>query len=385
MAWNWQDPAWPAFHYDEARIQPLDTFLVQDFGYLSGSFAHLQGEEQMRIVVDLMATEAIKTSEIEGETLNRDSVQASLRRSFGLQSELQHIPAAEQGIAHMMLDLHKQYDQPLSHQMLWEWHRQLMHERTDINNKGAYRTHPEPMQVVSGKIYAPNVHFEAPPSAQMVDEMSRFIEWFNATIPTGDKPLPLLVRAGIAHLYFVSIHPFEDGNGRIARALTEKVIAQFSRRPALLSLSYAIEKHKKAYYAELERANKGLAITEWLVYFAETLRQAQQETQHYLTLLIQKTHYYDRLQGQLNTRQQKVIGRLFAAGTEGFVGGLSAKNYISLAKTSPATATRDLQDLVRKHALRVEGKLKSTRYYLNLEPLSVNGYPSYFMEEDHVR
>ena len=372
MTWNWQNPAWPAFQYDVSRTQALDTFLVQDFGYLSGSFSHLQADEQMKIVVDFMATEAIKTSEIEGELLNRDSVQASLRRSFGLQGELQKIPPAEQGIAHMMLDLHQHFDQPLSHTMLWNWHRQLMHERTDINNKGAYRTHSEPMQVVSGKIYAPNVHFEAPPSAQVTAEMSRFITWFNTTTPTGDNPLPLLARAGIAHLYFVSIHPFEDGNGRIARALTEKVIAQFSRRPALLSLSYAIEKHKKAYYAELERVNKGVEVTAWLVYFAETLRQAQQETQKYLSFLIQKTHFYDRFQGQLNARQQKVIGRLFTAGTDGFVGGLSAKNYISLAKTSPATATRDLQDLVRKQALRVEGRLKSTRYYLSLEPLMMN-------------
>ena len=367
MAWNWQDPAWPAFHYDVERIRPLDSFVAQDFGFLSGSFGHLKEVERVRVMVDFMATEAIKSSEIEGELLNRDSVQASLRRSFGLYDELQKVPPAEQGIAQMMLELHQQYAQPLTHTSLYAWHQLLMHERTDIHNKGMYRAHPEPMQVVSGKIYAPNVHFEAPPSAQMDAQMTRYIAWFNATAPNGKTPLPLLARAGIAHLYFVSIHPFEDGNGRMARALTEKVIAQFMNRPALLSLSYVIEKNKKAYYAILERVNKGLEITEWLVYFSETLRQAQQEAKKYLTFLIQKTHYYDRMQGQLNARQQKVIARLFAEGTNGFVGGLSAKNYRSLTKTSAATATRDLQDLVRKQALRVEGRLKSTRYYLNID------------------
>jgi Fic family protein len=158
--------------------------------------------------------------------LDRDSIQSSIRRQFGLITDNRKISAAKQDIAEVMVDLYRGFEAPLSYTMLFEWHKMLTNGRRDLNDTGQYRTHLEPMQIVSGAIYAPKVHFEAPPSSLMLPEMDRFIAWFNDTAPKGKTPLPALLRAGIAHLYFVSIHPFEDGNGRIGRVIAEKALAQ---------------------------------------------------------------------------------------------------------------------------------------------------------------
>lgn len=364
--WNWQHATWATFEYDLSQIQATDCVFLQDSGFLLGVFEHLKEQDKHDMIIDVLSTEAIKTSAIEGEMLNRDSVQASLRRSFGLSVDFRKVPAAEQGIAHMMLDLYKNFSAPLTHAILFDWHRMIMNGRDDLEQKGAYRTHVEPMQVVSGKIYSPTVHFEAPPSGCVPQEMDQFLMWFNDTAPDGKAPLSPSIRAAISHLYFVSIHPFEDGNGRIARALSEKVLSQSFRKPALLSLSYAIERDKKTYYSQLEASNKDLEITPWLLYFAGVIAQAQQYTQKRLDFLLAKTRFYDRFRGAFNTRQEKVIMRMFYEGFEGFTGGLSAKNYRSIAKTTKATATRDLQDLVHKEVLQVTGAARSTRYHLNL-------------------
>ncbi len=366
--WNWQQSSWPYFKYDTSKINLLATDFLQEFGFIVGVFEHLSEEDKMNITIDLMSTEAVKTSAIEGEILDRDSVQSSLRRSFGLEGDFRKIPPAEHGVSRMMLDLYQNYDTPLTHETLFEWHKLIMNDRVDIIQKGAYRIHSDPMRVVSGKIYDPVIHFEAPPSNQMTEEMESFINWFNSTAPNGDIPLPVVIRSGVAHLYFVSIHPFEDGNGRISRALSEKVLAQSIKKPALLSLSYTIEKNRKEYYLALEQSNKELEITSWLLYFSDVIKQSREYTQKRLEFLVEKTHFYDRMREKLNARQKKVIQRIFTEGIDGFSGGLSAKNYITIAKTSPATATRDLNDLVEKSAFRIEGKFKSTRYYLNLKP-----------------
>jgi Fic family protein len=226
------------------------------------------------------------------------------------------------------------------------------------------------MQVVSGPLHAPKVHFEAPPSSRMDAEMSAFVTWFNSTAPNGTSPRPALTRAGIAHLYFESIHPFEDGNGRIGRALAEKALAQCLGQPTLIALADTIGRHKKTYYDVLEQANRGNEITDWLVYFAGVLLEAQRQTQCRIEFLIEKTKLYDRLRGELNPRQERVLTRLFREGPDGFKGGLSAENYISITQTSSATATRDLQDLVSKGALIRTGERRHTRYYLKLGVLS---------------
>jgi Fic family protein len=277
------------------------------------------------------------------------------------------VPPAEQGIADMMTDLYRGFAAPLTHEKLFAWHTLVMRGRKDVKDIGRYRTHEEPMQVVSGAIYQPSIHFEAPPSSVMASEMDRFIEWFNATGPGGEGALPVLTRAALAHLYFVCIHPFEDGNGRIGRAISEMALSQGLGEPALLALSQTIQSDRKRYYAMLEQSNKELEVTAWLEYFAETVLDAQAYALRLVDFLIAKTRLYDRLLGSLNERQEKVLARMFREGVEGFKGGLSAENYMAITGTSPATATRDLADLVVKGALTRTGERRHTRYWLNIQ------------------
>jgi Fic family protein len=266
----------------------------------------------------------------------------------------------------MMVDLYRGFATPLTDQTMFDWHAMLLGGGHFAGIVGGYRTHAEPMQVVSGPDYARTVHFEAPPSGRMGDEMKRFTTWFNDTTPGGKTALPALTRAGIVHLYFVSIHPFEDGNGRIGRALAEKSLAQNLGQPSLIALAYTIERRRKDYYAALEHSNKDNRITDWLTYFANTVLEAQDNTIKRVDFYIAKARLYERLRGQLNERQEKVIARMFREGLDGFTGGLSAENYISITKASRATATRDLQDLMEKGALRRTGALRHARYHLNL-------------------
>jgi Fic family protein len=366
MVWNWQQPDWPDFYYDSTRLASLESRLLHESGLLFGAFAHLDDAEQRTLTIDLIGDEALMTARIEGEYLDRDSLQSSLLREFGLAEDARRVAPAEAGMAELTVDLYRHFRAPLSHESLWAWHAMLMAGRRDLRDVGAYRTLQEPMQVVSGAVYAPRVHFEAPPVQRVPAEMDRFVAWLEHSTPTGERPLPTLTRAGLAHLYFVSIHPFEDGNGRIARAVAEKVLAQGLGQPTLIALSHTIERHKKAYYGALERANKTNRIDDWLVYFAHTVLDALDYSRARVIFLIGKAKLYDRLRGRLNARQDKVLARLFRAGPEGFVGGLSAENYIAIARTSRATTTRDLQDLVVKGALVRTGKLKHTRYAVNL-------------------
>ncbi len=366
MQWNWQAEGWPEFSHDDGALRGLEQQFLLQSGEFQGAFRHLDGNGQAFLRVELIGEEAIKTSEIEGEILNRDSVQASLRQQMGLEQSRTPISAAERGIAEMLLDLYGGFDRPMSNGLLFSWHRMLLQENRSIREIGCYRTHIEPMQVVSGPDYRRRIHFEAPPSVHVPQEMERFIEWYNLTTPSAGTAGSALLRAGLAHLYFVSIHPFEDGNGRIGRAIAQKVLAQALGRPSLISLSSTIERRRRDYYAALERNNRKLEITDWLVYFAETIVEAQRRTAHLVDFVIARARFHDRLRGQLNERQEKVIARMFREGIDGFRGGLSAENYIAIAKTSRATATRDLQDLVEKGGLTRSGALRHTRYALRL-------------------
>jgi Fic family protein len=368
MKWNWQKPEWPNFSYQPSQLDEYEKRLLFNTGLSFGAFKHVSEDDKRLLTVELISNEALKTSEIEGEYLNRDSLQSSICRQFGLTTaDHRKISPAEQGIAEMMVDLYRSFDAELSHESLFIWHSMLTYGRTDLKDIGRYRTHPEPMQIVFGPIYAPHIHFEAPPSTQMSDEMERFINWFNNTGPRGRTPLPALARAGIAHLYFVCIHPFEDGNGRIGRAVVEKALAQCLGQPTLIAIAYTIARNKKAYYAALEKSNRQNEITDWLRYFAETILTAQTYTQNWIEFLIKKARLFDRLRGELNPRQEKVLVRLCREGPEGFTGGLSAEKYINITGAPRATATRDLQDLVSKGALVRMGERKHTRYHLNLD------------------
>jgi Fic family protein len=362
--WNWQQKDWPEFRFDSAKLAALEAEFLKQSGVFAGSIRHVSEDDHEQITVELVSEEALNTSEIEGEMLNRESLQSSIRRHFGLAADNRKIPPAEAGIARMMAELYRQHDAPMSDALLFRWHESLMNGRRDLASVGGYRTSSQPMQVVSGPIHAPEIHFEAPPSSAVPREMQQFVEWFTRTSPQGGSSLPILTRAGVAHLYFVSIHPFEDGNGRIGRAVAEKAISEGLGYPALLALSLTINRSRKTYYEWLERSNKSNEITDWLVYFAQTILDAQAYAQGAVEFLIAKAKFYDRHRGQFNERQEKVIARMMREGPSGFKGGLSAENYIRITGTSRATATRDLQDLVEINALVRTGTLKSTRYYL---------------------
>lgn len=372
MIWNWQRPEWPEFVYDRAALEARERQFMLGSGEFIGAFKHVGPDDRDTLKIELISDEALKTSEIEGEILDRDSVQSSLRRQFGLRTDDRRIPPAESGIAQMMADLYKNFGTPLTYEIMLAWHSMLMNGAQRINIIGEYRTHSEPMQVVSGSLANPKVHFEAPPSSKVKEEMDAFVSWFNETAPDGKRPLSALTRAAITHLYFVSIHPFEDGNGRIARALAEKSLAQNLGQPSLIALAYTIEGARKAYYVALERNNKDIEITDWLLYFADTVIEAQRNTIKRVDFYIAKAKLHETLRGQLNERQEKVLTRMFREGINGFKGGLSAENYISIAKTSRATATRDLQDLLQKGALTKTGELRHTRYHLNISGADEN-------------
>lgn len=366
MLWNWQQKGWPQFTYDTRALEPFERQFLHASGVALGGRKFLTSGEQDELILDLMSLEALKTSEIEGEYLSRASILSSLRRNFGLQTGNEKIPLPEQGVSDVLVDVYQTFANPLTHETLFKWHYMLLQGRQDLQKIGAYRAHKEPMQIVSGPFFKPRVHFEAPPSQRVFKDMVCFIEWFNDTAPQGAHPLAALTRAGIVHLYFVSIHPFEDGNGRISRALVEKSLAQSLSQPTLIALSHTIQKHRRAYYDSLDQSNKGLNITPWLLYFAEIILAAQAYTQVWLDFIIEKMKFYDRTRGLLNIRQEKIIMRLFQEGPEGFKGGLNIEKYTQITHTSRATATRDLQDLVSKKLLIRTGKLKGTRYLLNI-------------------
>jgi Fic family protein len=366
MTWNWQQPDWPEFEYDSAALTALEEAFLLHSGELLGAFRHVGAEDQDALRIELISEEALKTSEIEGELLDRDSVQSSLRQQFGLSATTRRVPAGERGIAEMMVDLYGAFDSRLTHNRLFRWHEMVMAGHRNIHIVGGYRKHKEPMQVVSGRFDRPKVHFEAPPSTRVKSEMAALIAWFNLTGPKGSRPLPSLTRAGIAHLYLESIHPFEDGNGRIGRALSVKALAQSLGQPSLVALAHTIERDRKAYYQWLERSNKENEITLWLVYFAETILQAQRTTMKHVEFYIAKTKFYDRFRGKLKPRQEKVIARMFEEGVDAWKGGLSAEIYISITKASRATATRDLRVLVELGGLIRSGERRHTRYRLNI-------------------
>jgi Fic family protein len=362
MKWNWQQPDWTNFSWDATRLHKAEEHFLIGTGVFAGAVKHLSTPDREQLTVEAISAEAMTTSEIEGEILNRASVQSSIRQQFGLATDKRRVPAKEQGISEMMVDLYRFFAQPLSDDMLYSWHRLLFKDRGGLKDIGRYRTGHEAMEVVSGPLHAPRVHFEAPPSSKIPREMVRFVTWFNRTARAGSEPLPALTRAAIAHLYFESIHPFEDGNGRIGRAIAEKALAQSFGHPTLIALAATILSRRKAFYAALEAANKKNEVTAWLSWFAGIVIEAQRRTTARVEFLIEKTRLLDRLRSELNPRQEKALLRMLREGPEGFKGGLSAGNYATITGASAATATRDLADLVDKRALLRVGERRYARY-----------------------
>lgn len=365
MKWVWELKDWPKFSFDLSTIAQIEEKFWYNAGLLKGLVMHLETDDGDDLKASILSLEAIFTSKIEGEIFNRDSVLSSVKKHLGLKTKNIKVTASEYGAAEMQVDLFKNYQVPLSETMLWAWHEMLMNGRRDLQAIGQYRTHPEPMQIISGNFNKSTMFYEAPPSSGLNMEMNRYIDWYRQA--NEDKFLPAVVFAAVAHIYFELIHPFEDGNGRIGRALAEKAIALRTQNPLPISLSKVIEQRKKHYYESFAKANHSLDLSIYVQDFSDFIIQGQEFSIKTIEFTLKKAKFLRKY--ELNSRQEKVVLRVFEEGFEGFKGGLSAANYRAISDTSLATTTRDLTELVAIGAFTKSGQLKGTRYALNMEGL----------------
>ncbi len=367
--YNWQQKDWPNFQFSLQNIEDQILAFSEKLGRVSGLLEGLTEVSKQDLVIDIILQEAIKTSEIEGEYPNREDVLSSIRKNLGLYQTVDHVrDKSAAGLGELMIDVRTTFKEPLTEEKLFAWHTLLLGQSQGIT-VGAWRTHAEPMQVISGAMGKTNVHFEAPPSSLVPKEMKGFINWFNRTAPGGESEIRVApVRSAIAHLYFESVHPFEDGNGRIGRAIAEKALSQTIGRPVVMSLSSTIEARKKRYYESLEVAQRSLNVTQWVEYFIRTCLDAQTETEVQIDFTLKKAKFFDRFKDQFNERQLAAIKRMLDEGPQGFEGGMNARKYIGITKTSKATATRDMQQLLEMGAFILAGKGggRSTSYQVNL-------------------
>jgi Fic family protein len=383
MNYIWQHKQWPNFVYDSEKLSALAYQYAKQTAKLSGSLLQTDLDDALTAQLDLMVDEAINTSLIEGENLNPASVRSSLQNYLNLTpTPINVADAKAEGLAALIVDVRKSFHKPLSKELLFNWHQMVLvgFEDSILNSDltvGQWRNSPEPMQIVSGPIGYERVHYQAPDSKDLNQLMTDFLAWFNDSFtdnPTS-QPIPGVIRAGIAHLWFEVIHPFDDGNGRIGRAIIEYALAQDLGAPVVLSMSTHIEKNKKAYYQHLNQASccdvselddsNALDITSWLTWFIETLIAAQEDAESKMEVIFQKTQFWQRHKNtDLSERQIMALNKIFKAGKEGFPNGISAQKYSALAKCAKATATRDLGDLVTKGCLSVQGVGRGVRYFI---------------------
>lgn len=367
MIYNWQQSDWPQFKYDLTEIEDTLLSFAEKAGRVGGLLEGLPEDVHIEAVIDMMVAEAIKTSEIEGEDLNRIDVASSIKKNLGLVPEKEQVrDKRAEGIAALVVDVRNSYAEKLTKAKLFSWHKMVM-KGSKGYKIGNWRTGEEPMQVVTGAYGKEKVHFVAPPSELVPGEMKSFIKWFEDTSRGGKKEINNpVIRSAIAHLYFETIHPFEDGNGRIGRALSDKALSQGIERPILLSMSKTIEANKNEYYDALKKAQRSNEITSWIIYFSKMALQAQTEAEEEIGFTLRKTKFFDRFETELNERQLKVIRRMLEEGPKGFTGGMSAKKYMSIAQTTKPTATRDLQSLVVLKIFIPIGGGRSTSYKVNI-------------------
>lgn len=368
MAYNWQQADWPHFSYDASKFEQAASVFIQKSAYAQGVLDGTEAAGQEQSILDMLVQEAIRSSAIEGEFLSRKDMVSSIKRQLGwpVPSKPVRDPRAS-GMAELLVKSRFTFADDLSENMLFDWHLWLMRGSRNIL-AGQWRQHEAPMQVVSGSIGNEVVHFEAPPSGIVREEMQRFISWFNESGPSGKAPIGNpLIRSALAHLYFESIHPFEDGNGRIGRVVAEKALSQHLARPALLSLSSIIEHYKGAYYAALQTAQRSNQCDAWIAYFSDVVLRAQEQFISQVNYSIRKARFFDKHRQHLNERQLKVMGKMLELEEGEFTGGINARKYQSITKSSKATATRDLQDLVARQLLIVSGAGRSTGYQVNLD------------------
>lgn len=329
-------------------------------------------------MIDLMLSEAIKTSAIEGENLDRESVRSSLLSLITSDTLPDHSDRKAAGAASLLVDVRKNWRISLSHDLLGNWQSMAVPEqRYTPVLRGLYRNDPSPMQIISGPYGRETVHYEAPPATQVPDEMARFVDWYNQTSPLdGGNRMSGIARAGIAHLWFEVIHPFDDGNGRVGRAVADHALSQSLGYPTTACLATAIEGDKKSYYQQLEKASRGsLDADAWLDYFADTIIKAQEIAREEVDFVLAKMRFYEAYGDQLNDRQAKMVSRVFAEGRASFEGGITTRKYVAITKCPNRTASRDLSDLVAKGIIvPLPGGGRTTRYELTAVEPSVLGF-----------
>lgn len=365
MLYIHQTPSWPNFTWNEALLAPALARVRHKQGRLLGRMEGLGFELRKEASLTTLTSDVVKSSAIEGENLDPNEVRSSIARRLGL--DIAGLPPASRNVdavVEMMLDATQRFDAPLTAERLYGWHAALFPTgRSGIFKitVGAWRTGSAgPMQVVSGPIGQETVHFEAPEAPRLDAEMARFLAWFET--PSGTDPV---IRAGIAHLWFVTIHPFDDGNGRIARAIADMALARSDRsKDRFYSMSSEIELEKKRYYLELESQQKGgTDITPWLTWFLSCLERAIDSADKSLIGVLRKASLWERVNRKpVNERQRMVINRMLGD----FEGFLNTSKYTKLAKCSHDTALRDIQELLERRILiQNPGGGRSTSYRLN--------------------
>ena len=372
VEWIWQRPEWPAFTWQaDALAAPLRA-CVQAQGTLLGMAGAVDRADELHGQLDTLLQNIITSSAIEGETLNVASVRSSLARRLGLEPDSKPSPRSE-GAAELLLDATRNIDRPLTLERLFGWHRQLYPDEAlplySAMHVGELRG-DEPMQVVSGRLDRPRVHFEAPPRAGLEAQLERFVQWFADS--RADSQLDPLLRAGIAHFWFVTLHPFDDGNGRLTRAITDLALAQADGQAIrLYAMSASILDDRSGYYRVLEASQKGgLDITEWLQWFLATLLDSLRQAIARIDRLLTKARFWQHHRNDgLSAEQTKVLNRLLDGDERGFADGISASQYQAVAKVSKATATRHLADLLEKGCIeKLPGGGRSTRYRVSAVP-----------------
>jgi Fic family protein len=343
-------PDWPRFHWEADRlVEPLAAVRYRQ-GRLIARMESLGFTFQQEAVLRTLTADVVQSSEIEGEMLETEQVRSSIARRLGLDvGGLKPADRHVEGVVEMTLDATRRYDQPLTAERLCAWHAALFPSGRSGMTRirvGAWRDDATgPMQVVSGAIGKERVHYVAPPAARLDGEMAAFLDWFNG--PAGGDAV---LRAGLSHLWFVTIHPFDDGNGRIARAIADMALARSESSPQrFYSMSAQIRQEREAYYAILERTQKGtMDVTAWMEWFLDCLGRAIDSAHALLGAVLAKARFWERVRGvPLNARQTLVLNRLL----DGFEGKLTTSKYAALTKISQDTAWRDILPLVERGIL----------------------------------
>ncbi|MBJ7309356.1 Fic family protein [Rugamonas sp. CCM 8940] len=364
----WQQPDWPRMHYDGAVVGGEVALARRAQGVIEGKLSAIGFEQRRTLAAEAWSQEAVATAAIEGEHLSLLAVRSSVARRLGVAGQSgASVPRHIDGLLDIMDDAVNRAAVPLSHERLHGWQAALFPTGYSGINKirvGAYREHAEPMQIVSGRIGHEKLHYEAPPSAMVPAEMAAWLDWFNHD-GRGDS----LVRAALAHLWFETVHPFEDGNGRVGRVIVDLLLARDSGETSrLMRISQGLLARRDDYYSELERAQRGgLDVTAWVAWFVKQVRVACEQAALIIDEAMAKGRFW-RAHGEqeLSPRQRKVINVILDAGPGGFEGGMSTKKYESLTGASRATASRDLSELEDWGLLLRAGNGRSTRYYPNI-------------------